>query len=146
MLVTRHNLLPVLGTRGLDRTLEDMLGEFPFGGTFLNDSGRYPAVNTWEDERAFHVEAEVPGLKHEEIEISVLGNELRIAGGTQTQTERKDAKMHRSERFVGKFSRTLRFPVDLESEKVEAKVDAGVLTVTLPKAAAALPRKVEVRS
>jgi HSP20 family protein len=147
MLVRSNSLVPVLGTRGgLDRVFEDLLGEFPFAGTFVTESGRYPAVNTWEDEKSFFVEAEVPGLKREEIEISVLGNELRISGGTEKEEEEKSAKFHRRERFVGKFSRVLRFPCEIDNGKVEAKYEAGILTIALPKAAAALPRKIEVKS
>jgi HSP20 family protein len=146
MLVSRNSLLPVLGSRSLDRVFEDLFSDFPFAGTFVTESGRYPAVNTWEDEKSFYVEAEVPGLKREEIEISVLGNELRIAGGTEKEEEEKAAKYHRRERFVGKFARVLRFPCEIDNDRVEAKYEAGILTVTLPKAAAALPRKVEVRS
>jgi HSP20 family protein len=147
MLVTRNSLVPVLGTnRSLDRVFEDLLGEFPFAGTFVTESGRYPAVNTWEDEKSFFVEAEIPGLKREEIEISVLGNELRVSGGTEQTDEEKTAKYHRRERFVGKFSRVLRFPCEIDNGRVEAKYEAGILTITLPKAAAALPRKIEVRS
>jgi HSP20 family protein len=147
MLVTRNSLVPVLGTnRSLDRVFEDLLGEFPFAGTFVTESGRHPAVNTWEDEKSFFVEAEIPGLKREEIEISVLGNELRISGGTEHEKEEKAAKYHQRERFVGKFSRVLRFPCEIDNGSVEAKYEAGILTITLPKVAAALPRKIEVKS
>jgi HSP20 family protein len=87
----------------------------------------------------------MPGLKEKDIEISVLGNELRILGGTESEKEEKDTKYHRRERFVGRFQRVLRFPVDIEDGKVEAKYESGILKITLPKAAAALPRKIEVK-
>ena len=148
MLVRRNG--PVLGLRlgsdrGLDRVLDGLFNEFPVGDTCGAGAGRYPAVNTSEDDTSFTVEAELPGLKREDIDISVLGNELRITGGSEETKEESGAKVHRRERYAGKFSRVLRFPVDVEGEGVKAEYEAGILTVTLPKAATALPRKIEVK-
>jgi HSP20 family protein len=143
-MMVRGNALPVCGTpQGLDRVLGDIFNEFPFAGSA--PSGRVPAIDTWEDEKSFTVEAELPGVKNEEIEISVIGNELRISGGTERPAEEATAKYHRRERTHGKFSRILRFPLDLNAETVEARHENGVLTIVLPKAAAAMPRKIEVR-
>jgi HSP20 family protein len=147
MIVRTNSLVPVFRNElGLDRLFNNLFRDFPFEDTSVGEAGRYPAVDAWEDEKAFHVEAEMPGLKEKDIEISVLGNELRIVGGTETGKEEKDNKYHRRERFVGRFSRVLRFPVDIEDGKVEAKYESGILSITLPKAAAALPRRIEVKS
>jgi HSP20 family protein len=104
-----------------------------------------PAVNMWEDEKAYHVEAELPGISEKDLSISVLGNELRIEGGREEENVEEKKNYLRRERSFGKFSRILRFPVDLEDSKAEAKYENGILHLTLPKAAAALPRKVAVK-
>ena len=146
MIVRTNSMVPVFrNEHGLDRLLGNLFRDFPFEDTSVGDAGRYPAVDAWEDEKAFHVEAEMPGLKEKDIEISVLGNELRILGGTEAEKEEKETKYHRRERFVGRLSRVLRFPVDIEDGKVEAKYESGILKITLPKAAAALPRRIEVK-
>jgi HSP20 family protein len=146
MLVRRNSLVPMIGTpRGLDRVFDDLFADVPFGST-RSFEGRFPAVNTSEDEKGYTVEAELPGLKREDIEISVLGNELRIAGGAETKKDEENVTYHRRERFTGRFARVLRFPVDIDGEKVQAGYEAGILTIHLPKAAAALPRRIEVKS
>jgi len=143
MLIRRNPALPVLRSEyPMNRVFEDFFRDFDEGF----DAVRYPAVDTWEDEKSFTVEAELPGLKEKEIEISVLGNELRISGGHEEQKEESNAKYHRRERFSGRFSRVIRFPVEIDQSKVEAKYEAGILRIGLPKAAASLPRKIEVKS
>jgi HSP20 family protein len=104
-----------------------------------------PAVNMWEDEKVYHVEAELPGISEKDLSISILGNELRIEGGREEENVEEKKNFLRRERSFGKFSRILRFPVDLEDSKAEAKYENGVLHLTLPKAIAALPRKVAVK-
>jgi HSP20 family protein len=86
---------------------------------------------------------EVPGAKSPQIEISVVGNQLAV------KVERPDlaqqgVAFHRRERAVGAFSRVLQLPVEVDAERVQADLRNGVLTVTLPKAAAARPRKIQV--
>jgi HSP20 family protein len=112
-------------------------------------SGRaVPALNVWENEHALHVEAELPGYSLENLEITTLGNELTIAG-SRTEATPENATFHRRERTTGgtsQFKRTLRIGVPIDAEKIAAKLEQGVLTVTLPKAEAAKPRKIEVKA
>jgi len=122
-----------------------MLHEVPQFQNAWVSNPTFPAVNIWEDENSLYAEAELPGVKMEDIEISVVGNELTLKG------ERKpfagdDGKYHRRERGVGSFTRVLHLPLDIDAEKVEATLRNGVLLIHLPKAAAALPRKIEVRA
>lgn len=105
----------------------------------------FPALNVWADDAALHVEAEVPGLGLQDIDVTVMGDELTISG------ERADVvdatvTQHRRERGVGKFSRTVHLPVAVEPGRVEASLKDGVLSITLPKAEALRPRKIEVRN
>ena len=106
--------------------------------------GSFPALNVWEDEHQVFAEAELPGLKMEDLEISVMGNELTIRG-ERKDDPRESAVHHRRERGLGAFSRVIRLPVDIDPDRVAAALRNGVLTITLPKAEKAKPRKVEVR-
>ena len=108
-------------------------------------AGGQPAVNVWESEDALKVELEVPGLKHNQLDVSVVGDELSL------KVERPDVRQegvtyHRRERPAGSFSRVLRLPVEVDPDRVEAELCDGVLTIRLPKAESAKPRKIKVAS
>jgi HSP20 family protein len=127
----------------LDSVFRDVFSNLPAWEATAWTRG-FPAVNAWEDEKAFHVEAELPGFDEKSVNVTVLGNELRLEGRRE-ETHEENAKIYHRERSTGEFKRVLQFPVDLDDSKIEARFKNGLLTVTLPKAAAALPRKIEVR-
>lgn len=104
----------------------------------------FPALNVWEDGDRLMAEAELPGLRLEDIELLVIGNELTIKGQRPKTAEAKGS-IHRQERGVGEFTRTITLPVEIDAEKVEATLKNGVLTVVLPKADPAKARKIAVR-
>ena len=128
----------------LDRVFRDVFDGLSAWEPTTWNPRSFPAVNAWEDETSFHVEAELPGFEERDLEVSVLGNELRLSGRRETKLEENEKIYHR-ERHTGEFSRVLRFPVDLEDGKISAAFKNGLLSVTLPKAAAALPRKIEIK-
>jgi HSP20 family protein len=105
-----------------------------------------PRLNVWEENDTFYAEAEVPGLRHEDLDVSVVGKQLTIKGRREAAQENKDAVFHRRERTVGEFVRAVTLPADVDADKVSATLAGGVLTVTLPKAEAAKPRKISVQS
>lgn len=105
----------------------------------------YPALNISETADALAVEAELPGYKMENIEISVMGRDLSIKG-QRTQEGETKATWHRRERLAGTFTRVVRLPFDVDAEKVSASLKNGVLHMTLPKAEAARPRRIEVKA
>jgi len=149
MLIRRNRSLPTL-TSPFDMNLDRLFREAFEGITAYEPpaaAGGNMPVNVWEDENTYHVEAELPGFGEKDVELSVLGNELRIEAKVDEQKEEKDekGKLLRRERWTGTTSRVLRFAVDLEESKVQAKFEHGLLTVTLPKAKAALPRRIEIR-
>jgi HSP20 family protein len=109
----------------------------------LADRG-FPAVNTWEDGDNVYVEAELPGLKGDELEISVVGSELTLRG--QRSPGDESTPYHRRERGTGPFSRVVELPAPVDADAVSASLDSGVLLVTLPKSADAKPRKIQVRT
>jgi HSP20 family protein len=116
-----------------------------------SESGRfgaptYPAVNVCEDPEAATVEAELPGLDLKNLEIYVTGgNQLTIKGERKRTTPEKTV-FHRQERGFGTFVRTLSLPFDVDSERVDARLENGVLTIKLAKHEAAKPRKIAVKA
>lgn len=127
----------------LDRVFDQVVAP-TFGRAFVRPSP-YPALNIWEDGDNLMAEAEVPGLKLDDVEILVEGDELTIKGKFNAQ-EVEEANYLRRERIVGEFSRTITLPRAINSDGVEATLRDGVLTVKLPKAEEAKARKIVVRS
>jgi len=129
----------------MDRLFSDLAANLPWPG-WLAETGAsaFPALNVWEDEQCLYAEAELPGMQMDDLELLVVGNELTIKGERKAGEE-DEAVYHRRERGVGAFSRVVRLPVEIDANKVEARLQDGVLTVKLPKAEAARPRKIEVK-
>ncbi|GAB4467274.1 MAG: hypothetical protein Kow0070_30580 [Anaerolineales bacterium] len=98
-------------------------------------------VNIREEEDAYILSALVPGLKAEDLNIQVLDDVVRIEG--EYQQDEKDYLLQELPR--GSFSRTLRLPAPLDADRVEAKIADGVLTLTLPKAESAKPKKIKIK-
>ncbi len=145
MLARRINgALPISRLRSeTDRLFGDFFEGLP--GLTFSSAVVFPALNVWEDPEHVFVEAELPGLKLDDIELFVMGDVLTIKG------ERKDvavekASYHRRERGTGCFNRTLELPVSIKSDDVAATLRDGILLITLPKAEEAKPRKVEVKT
>jgi HSP20 family protein len=103
----------------------------------------YPAINIWEDDAGFHVEAELPGYRLEDLEILVEGQNLTLKGERQAAPV-EGVTCHRRERNGAAFSRVVRLPLDVEAGKVEATLKDGILMVHLPKAESAKVRKIPV--
>lgn len=126
----------------MDRLLTGFFGEG--AGPWPRAADRNaPAVNLWEEEDAVKAELEVPGVNTDQIDISVAGGELTVQY-SYPQLEEGAVTYHRRERPSGQFSRSLRLPVEVDAARVEASLKDGVLTITLPKAEAARPRKIKV--
>ena len=103
-----------------------------------------PAVNVWEDDDNVYTEAEVPGVGMEDIELTAVDNELSIKGTRRAPSDER-VTYHRQERGKGEFSRFITLPTAVDAEGVDAVLTNGVLRITLPKAAAARPRRIEVK-
>ena len=106
---------------------------------------KYPPVNVWEDGDAYHVEAELPGLTIEDIDLFVQDRDVTIAGKFKGEAA-EGVSLHRHERPVGEFKRDLRLPLPLNAEAVEATLANGVLTLHLPKSESAKGRKVNIKN
>jgi len=104
----------------------------------------FPPMNVWEIGENILVEAEVPGLKIEDVEVSFDNGELTLKGEKKFEAK-ENAPLHRRERVYGAFNRTLTLPWEIVGDRVSAELKDGVLTVTLPKAEASKPHKVAVK-
>jgi HSP20 family protein len=123
--------------RGMDRLLDDFFTGFSLR-TFTDMMGDLesftfnPRIDMTEDEKAIHVNAELPGLDEKDIDISLSDDALTIKGEKKEETERKDETSYCSERSYGSFTRVL--PIaDVDIDKVDATFTKGVLNITLPK-------------
>jgi HSP20 family protein len=106
----------------------------------------FPTLNAWQDEQSFYVEAELPGLGLEDLEITLPEADLVSLRGQRKAPVAMDANWLRRERATGTFQREFRLPGPVAGEDVEATLKHGVLTIKLPKAPEIRPRKIEVRA
>jgi HSP20 family protein len=103
-----------------------------------------PAIDVYEDKDNVFVRAELPGMKKDEIDISLHEGVLTLSGERKLENEYEKADSHRTERFVGRFQRSVTLPAPVEAGKVRATYKDGVLAVTLPKAEEAKPKQITV--
>ena len=94
--------------------------------------------------QSISVEAPLPGLDIEKLNISVLGRRLTVSGEFSRPEVPQEVRWHRQERSAGTFEKNLQLAVNLDTEKVEAEYKQGILKINLPKAASALPKKIEI--
>jgi len=128
------------------RDLDRLAGEFPGSVFRLPTAGVFPLVNVTEDQNNYYVRAELPGVKADELDISVTGETLTLSGERNLPEESEKASYHRREREAGSVSRVISLPARLDVDKVKAHAEDGVLTVVLPKAESAKPRQISVKS
>jgi len=103
-----------------------------------------PALDVTEDKEGFTVRVELPGMKREDIEVSIQDGALIISGERKAETVSEGSELHRQERYFGRFSRALTLPTAVNGDKVKAGYKDGILTVTLPKAEEAKPKQITV--
>ena len=108
-------------------------------------AGVFPLINLTEDKNNFYVRAELPGVKGDALDIQATANSLSISGERKIAAE-EGVKYHRRERESGSFSRIIGLPAEVDSNKIEAKLQDGVLTVVVPKAEIAKPKQITVKS
>lgn len=101
-----------------------------------------PALDVYQDKDQFTVVAELPGLKKEDIELSLQDGVLTISG--ERKQEKKSEEGYRNERFFGRFQRSVTLPTSVDGDKIKATYQDGILKVVLPKAEEAKPKQIEV--
>lgn len=103
-----------------------------------------PAVDIRETEEAYLVQAELPGLSKEDIDITVEENILKLSGERRWEKDVEEEQFHRIERSYGSFTRAFSLPSRVDSGNVSAKFQDGVLTISVPKMEEARPRKIDI--
>jgi len=117
-----------------------------FGRQKPSRHGSFPALNVSQDNDNLYVNAELPGIDVKDIEINVDSETLQIKGERKLAEADKGVRYHRQERGSGVFNRTLHLPFPVNTDKVNAEIKLGVLTITLPKADEAKPRKINIKT
>jgi HSP20 family protein len=107
-------------------------------------AGWAPALDVFEDDSQITVQLEAAGMKKEDFDISLTDGVLTVSGERKFQSEQREGESLRSERSFGAFSRSITLPSAVNAEGVKATYEDGVLTVTLPKAEEAKPKKIQV--
>jgi HSP20 family protein len=126
----------------IDRLFEAPLAELTRSSQLL--SGWTPAFDVYEDKDNLYVRAELPGMRKEDIDLSLHNGSLSISGERKSDDKVKEAEVYRAERFFGRFQRTITLPTAVAAEKIKAQYKDGILSVTLPKAEEAKPKHIDV--
>ena len=138
---------PTFGRLSSLRDELDRLFESSFAGLTRTSqvlSGWTPALDVYEDKDNFIVTAELPGMKKEEIDISLHDGALNISGERKSETKHAEAGVYRAERFFGRFQRAVTLPASVAADNARAQYKDGLLTVTVPKTEEAKPKRIDV--
>jgi HSP20 family protein len=127
--------------RQMDRLFEDAMTPYQ-----RPQAGVFPLINLTEDRNNYYVRAELPGVQAGELDIQATANNLAISGERKIASENQHARYHRREREAGKFSRMIGLPGEINPDKVEARLENGILTVVVAKAEVAKPKQITVKS
>ena len=125
-------------SREMDRLLSDT--------RTVSRAGVFPPLNVYDDGESLIVHAEMPGIDPNDLEVNATVNALTIKGERKTPKVDEKTSFHRRERGYGTFSRTINLPQEIDPTKVQASCKLGVLEVSLPKAEATKPRRIEIQS
>jgi HSP20 family protein len=124
--------------------IDDVFGDFFGRMTEPQPDFWAPVVDVAENNGNIEVHAELPGMKKEDIKVTLRNNVLSISGERTQENETKEKTYHRIERFYGKFSRNIELPVEVSADKVKASYKDGVLSITMPKPESAKPKQIDV--
>lgn len=143
----REGPLELGGIARLNRMLDDAFGgwmgmESPRGGSLTSEW--MPPCDITEDDRSIRLQLELPGVKPEDIHLSIEDNVLSVRGEKRQVAEERNERVHRYERSYGVFERTFTLPSTVDSGKIEADFDQGILTISIPKSERAKPREIRV--
>ena len=129
----------------MDRLFEESFVR-PGGGRLAPAGMEIPAVDMYQTDDAVVVKSAIPGIKPEDIDISITGDTLTIRGETRVEEEVNEENYIRRERRYGSFCRSLALPLPVVTEKAEAEFENGVLTLTLPKAEEVKPKAIKIKA
>ncbi len=117
----------------------------PSGNDQLSHGDWYPSVDIFEKGNAVVIRAELPGMKKDDIDVSIENNILTLKGKREIEKEVNEADYHRIERSYGSFIRSFSLPKTVDADKVKASYNDGILELSLPKSKEAEPKKIEIK-
>lgn len=143
------NLVPFKGLFDLQREMNDLFDNFSLGRWFDREDSLFqgawtPAIDVHDSKDNIVVRADLPGMKKDNIEVSIQDGVLVIRGEKKEETERKEKNAVRTERFYGSFHRAVSLPTAVDDAKVKASYKNGVLELTLPKKEEAKPKQIKI--
>lgn len=127
----------------MDRLFDDA---FTRPLNFAGNNWSVPAVDMYQTDNEVVVKASIPGVKTDEVQISVTGETLTIKGEVKQKEETKEKAYHIREQRWGSFERTLALPTDVVADKAKAEFENGILTITLPKADEVKPKTITIKT
>jgi HSP20 family protein len=130
-------------TDRMRRLLEQTFGSFGWASPTIERAGWSPPVDLEETDDAYVVEAELPGVKREDVNIELVGNELMITG--EVREQERTGTLRRKTRRTGRFDYRLSLPSHVDPEKVDARLSNGVLMVKVPKSERAQRKRIEIK-
>lgn len=148
--ITRRGDMPqpgFLGLQRLNRMLDEAFAGWPFpeGGGVLT-SAWVPACDVSEDRDNVTISLEIPGVRPEDVKLTVENNILTIRGEKREETRADQPQMHRYERSYGSFERSFSLPSTVDPEGIDARYEHGILRITIPKSEGARPREIPVKA
>ena len=147
LMTTRRPLENFQTLRRLNSVLDEAFSNWPFqqeSGSIT--SSWYPACDVFEDKDAVKIVTELPGVKSEDVKLSLENNLLTIRGEKKQEAEERSERVHRYERSYGVFERAFVLPSTVDGDKISAQCRDGVLTIVVPKVERARPREIPVHS
>jgi HSP20 family protein len=117
-----------------------------FSGFSSAAAREFPPVNIWLGENSVVVTAELPGMKRDDVHISLQDEVLTLEGKREPRIQQQNVKWHRRERAYGTFARTIQLPFRVDPEKVQARYSNGVLEIELERLEADRPKKIQIRA
>lgn len=126
----------------MDRMIDEVF-ERPFSSVF---TGQVPAIDMYQTDNEVVVKAALPGVKADDVQISVTGDVLTIKGEIKQEEEQKSRSYHIREHRWGAFERTIILPTAVVADKAKAEFENGILTITLPKAEEVRPKTITVKA
>ena len=131
--------------RGLRQRMDRLFGDFFSPRVLTWEPAELGfALDVYETDEALMVKGALPGVRPEEVDISVTGDVLTIKGETKSEEETNDGNYHRRELRYGSFARSIPLPTRVNHDKAEATFENGILTVTLPKAEEVKPKSIKI--
>lgn len=132
--------------RRLNQVFDAAFGGLPFAtdGAFGEAASWYPPTDVVEDADGIRISLELPGISPESVEVAVENRVLTVKGEKTQVNEQNSSRLHRYERSYGRFERSFQLPETVDLDRIAARSENGVLTLTLPRAEQAKARKIEI--